>query len=659
MNAIQLFVVRLAARIAPPLRRVLRSAGGTVERLEESNLMLRDMLDDRRVTIQREMQDLREALAMVRGGYEPVAIAEASRGETFWRDQVVSVKESQSSAVVQCVERLAELELALEDRGWKRQLAIGDMEFSRYGLQQIILFCRLYRIKNPIIQRGILVGAYYVFGRGVEVSSDDDAANQVLQDFFDDPRNAAELGHSALCAKEASLYTDGNIFWTFFSDPNDGTTQVRTIDPIEIEEIICNPDDHAQPWFYHRRWTKQNFDIRTGNILPEPAELWYVDLRYDGPKVTEIKGKPVAMDPKTHAYIPVLHRKDGGLEKWHFGLPRAYAALDWARAYKSRLEDYATIARALARFAWGIETQGGQPAIAAFKQTLATTLGNNTDMIEQNPPPTVASTWITGPGNKLTPMNTAGRQANPEEGRRLAHMAYMVFGLPETFFADVSVGTLATATSLDRPTQLKFMRDQESWAENLKIIGMEVLKRSATAANGKLREVYKDRKVTFHMTPARVHGETMWFHEAAAKPKDAGRVTVDVKFPAILEGDIPARVGAIVEAMTLNGFDPTGIDIRTGLGLLMTELGVEDAQGVLEEQLPEAQYKAIINRIALLKAQQEQAMAPPPTPGGEVPAVGAPPHAPMPRKPRPKRIDAKENALIVAVRDLRNAMKGK
>jgi hypothetical protein len=39
-----------------------------------------------------------------------------------------------------------------------------------------------------------------------------------------------------------------------------------------------------------------------------------------------------------------------------------YAALDWARAYKEFLEDWASIAKALSRFAWKSRTRQGNQA---------------------------------------------------------------------------------------------------------------------------------------------------------------------------------------------------------------------------------------------------------------------------------------------------------
>src|SRR5215472_8613148 len=54
---------------------------------------------------------------------------------------------------VELRERLWELELALEDRGWIRETTLAMLEFSRYGVQQLIRISRLYALKNPIIKR--------------------------------------------------------------------------------------------------------------------------------------------------------------------------------------------------------------------------------------------------------------------------------------------------------------------------------------------------------------------------------------------------------------------------------------------------------------------------------------------------------------------------
>ena len=601
MNALQRIAVRLAARIAPPLGAVLRSAGGTVDRLYDQNLVLRDMLDDRREMWNREAQDLREAIAMANGGpwRAPLTLnATFTSSEAASDSTAVAIREG--GAVVALKERLAELELALEDRGWKRQLALANIEFSRYGIQQIILISRLYFIKNPLINRGVLISAYYVFGRGVEISSEDKDANKALDKFFEDPRNSTEVSHIGLVEKDAALQTDGNLFWTLFTSVDDGCVLVRSIDPTEIEEVICDPQDSATPWYYHRRYMEMQFNPSSGLTTPVPQECWYVALGFEPPPgLSEIAGKPLVKDQKTGEFIPILHTKDGGLAKWHFGCPSVYGAIDWARAYRHGLEDYCSMKRAQTRFAWGVETQGGTPAIAAWKQTLATTLANTDSSIEQNPPPVVASALISGPGNKVTPFKVSGLQDSPEELRRILLMVCAHFGLPETFFGDASTGSLATAVSLDRPTELKFKQRQEKWKVVLKLLSGYVLYRASMAPGGALREA----------------------------KKNGAAIKVKVAFPSVLEHDIGGMITAIVNAATLNGFEVSGIDEKVAVRLMLEELGYEEAEELVEKMYPSTgpdKYDP------LRTAEDLGAVAPPPGPPGAPPAPGATPGTPPP-----------------------------
>jgi hypothetical protein len=531
MNRFQRFAVRIATRVAPQLREFFRVAGVREERLSEALTLYRERGQILQDAGDARLAELREAVALQEGSW--------LGGEVSMR-----VRESDAPGVVQCKERLAELELALEDRGWKRVLALADMEFSRWGIQQIILIARLFRVKNPIVQRGILVHCYYVFARSFEISCEDETTNQVVQAFFQDPRNQQELSQTALMEKNAAKWTDGNIFWTIFSDQATGETLVRSLDAIEIQEIITNPDDASETWFYQRAWMSQTFNPTTGVTTPVKKEGWYIDVKYDGPVPPAIKGVEMMKDTGGQ-YIRIKHRKCGAITKWRFGCPRTYAALDWARAYRENLENYASIVKAHRMFAWDVETKGGAPSIAATKQEFATTLANDGTSVEQNPTPVVGSAFIHGPGMKANPVRTAGLTPSPDESRRLAHMAYMVFGLAEHFFADLSTGNLATATSLDRPTELMFIQEQEEWSEDLKDLARIAVQRSKSAPKGRLRE-------------------------AISKGHAKQEVEINVNFPAILEGDLPANIGAVVNAMTLAGSPVTGIDAKTGTRLLLT-----------------------------------------------------------------------------------------
>jgi hypothetical protein len=464
-------------------------------------------------------------------------------------------------AEIKISERLWELELALEDRGWQRQLALSQVEFSRYGIQQIMLISRLYFIKNPVIRRAVLISSDYVFGRGLEITCDDEAANEVIQAFL--VANEKELGHLGLTEKDQTLHTDGNLFFVLFTDEGTGEQSIRTIDATEIDDILTDPDDSSRPLYYKRRWLPRVFDPVAGVNRFQPQEQrWYPAIDNEKPEAI-IGGIEVLVDQ------PVLHMKTGGIAKWIFGCPEVYSAIDWARAYRQYLEDWATVNRALARFTWDVKTQGGVQAVQNLQKVFSTTLGVGTTQPETNPVPPAGSSFVSTKdkqgqsGTSIDPIKT-NIQSSPEQGRRIGLMVCSALGLPETMlFGDTSTGSLATATSLDRPTELKFLQRQELWRAFLQRIITHLLKRSSQAPSGKLREAATDLK----------------------------KLTITIKFPAVLEHDIKQMVEAIVAAVTLNGFSPAKtIDIKTASVMLMSELGVEDPHAVVEEMYPEDTY---------------------------------------------------------------------
>ena len=499
-----------------------------------------------------------------------------------------------------------DIELALQNVEWRREINLSWLEFSRWGIQQIILISRLYYIKNPIVRRLIDVCSIYVFGRGVEISSSDPDADAELKDFFD--RNQKVFGQVGLVDAEKRKYYDGNLFWALFSDKTaSGKTTVRSIDATEIMDIITDPDDTDQPWYYRRVWVARKFDVNTGQIATEHQECYHPALNFlPKEQPAQINNQPVKWD------VPVYHRKDGAVAKWNFGCPKIYPAIDWAKASRRFLEACATVKQALATFAMTITTKGGQQAIEGLKQQLATTVGPSAALWDTNPAPVNASTFVSGPGTELQFMNQSGKGGDPEEVRQFKLMATMVVGVPETFLSDVSTGNLATATTLDRPTELVFLERQEAWREDLVVIAKYVLGVSAAAPGSKFKEALDRRKVNVKdvviMERARALGpdgrmQYVWSKadtsaavtEAAnaAKGKTATTdIEVTVTFPAIREGDMSLRVKAIAEAMTLDnkGGQIVGIDERAGVLMLLQEVGYEDAEELIEEMYPEGEY---------------------------------------------------------------------
>ena len=491
-----------------------------------------------------------------------------------------------------------DIELALQNVEWRRQVNLSWLEFSRWGIQQIILISRLYYLKNPICRRLIDVCAAYVFARGVEVTTNDDAANETLKEFFE--RNKTVMGQNALVAQERSKDTDGNLFWIFFSDQADkGLTSIRTIDATEIADIICNPDDSDSPWYYRRTWDQRTFDPATGVTAVTTQSAWYPALGYEpAARIPTINTIPVKWDN------PVLHRKTGAVAKWHFGCPRIYPMLDWAREARKFLEACASVRQSLSQFALTLTTKGGQQALEGVKAQMSTTVGPTAQIWDQNPPAGRGSTFASGPGTKLEAFKTTGAGFSPEDVRQYKLMCCMVKGVPETFLADVSTGNLATATSLDRPTETMFLELQESWREDLTTIAKYVLDVSKGAPSGALREATRsDFPIRECARKTRKDGRRVY--EKMVPSTESKDIEIQVNFPNIREGDVPSLVQATVEAMTLQNKmgEIVGIDAKAGVRQLYDYLGIEDGDALTEEQYPEGTYE--VDRQAQADAKLE------------------------------------------------------
>lgn len=509
-------------------------------------------------------------------------------------------------------ERLAELEMAIFNDGWARLGQQFEREFSRDAIGQIAYLARLYYLKNPLVRRSVNVQAFYVFGQGVTISHSDEAVRTVIEVFLADAGNQAELTRNqSMLTKERLLQLTGNVFFVLFATP-EGRVQVRSIPLDEIMEIVCDPDDARRPWFYKRVWTRMAIDGE-GTPTQEVKTAWYPDWRYEPKaKLAQIGDAPVRWES------PLYHMRAGGLDDMQFGVAEVYPQIDWAQAYKEFLEDWATLSRAYSRFAHKLSVQGGARGVAAAKSKLATTFAaTGSGGGETNPPPVVGSTFVAGQGVDLTTLRIGGANVSAEDGRRLLLMVAAGAGLPETFYGDASVGTVATAKSLDRPTELQMRSRQTLWADVFRDLLSFVIRKAVQA--GKLPGTVKaDSDGTPTVT---LVGDV--------------KAEATVQFPPLLEHDVAEQVGAIVMAATLDGKSPAGtMNEETLVRLLLTALGVEDVRTVLD---------------ALAKSEP----SPQPSPTGR---GSQEPEGQEADEEQPQAAQA-ESLMVEAVRELRDAVR--
>lgn len=395
-----------------------------------------------------------------------------------------AVQESYQSAIQDLTERLAELELALEDTGWRTIAADTDREFSRAGLRTINRIARLNWLKNPLVKRAVYTQTCYVFGQGITISAYHPDVDDVVQRFVSDPKNRSELfEHQSLMLKETELQLFGNLFFAFFIHPQTGRVRLRSIPPDEVEDIIFNPEDGKDPWYYLRTWSETRLDPGTGQPEYTTRQAYYPDWRH-----TPAGGHPATIGRvPVEADTPVYHLAVNRLGDMSFGVSEIYAACDWAKAYKVFLENWSTIVQSYARFAMTLTTKPGagargvRAAASKLESIMAATAG------ESPPPPATGGTFVQDGSTELKPLRTAGATTSMDDARRLMLMVSSATGIFEHYLTgDPSTGNLATATAMERPMELMFRDRQELWRSVLREILGFVVDCAARAPAGPL-----------------------------------------------------------------------------------------------------------------------------------------------------------------------------
>ena len=196
-----------------------------------------------------------------------------------------------------------------EDRGWQALSQSAERDMTREGLRQVSRFCRVMHASNSLIKRGLNLRAAYVFGNGVGISarSVGDGAEQdvnaLVQEFLDDDHTRAVFtGAQAREQMENALGTDGNVFIALFTTARTGRVEPRTLDVDEISDIITNPEDKSEPWFYRRDFIREQIGERTGRITSRQETVWYPALGHTPKRKNPlIDGHPVQWD------APVYH----------------------------------------------------------------------------------------------------------------------------------------------------------------------------------------------------------------------------------------------------------------------------------------------------------------------------------------------------------------
>lgn len=516
------------------------------------------------------------------GGLRPQAVDESLeqvQGALTWgqvseqMDQMANTIELLEEAVAEA--GFGDVELSMEDREW-RALGFQAMEtFSRAGFTDAARLCRVMAVINPLIKRGLNLRAAYVWGKGgVAVQAraagptDEGSAiqdvNAVVQDFWDDRATQKVLaGASARETNERTLGTDGTLAVACFTKPLTGRVQPRLIPSAEIVDVICNPDDASEVWFYKRVHCRTSYNFEGGRVEDQVTTFYPdIDYRPRGARPTSVGGTLAAGARVGGAQImwdaPIAFLKVNALPDWDYGIGDAFAAIPWARAYKEFLEDWTKLIKALSRFAWRTTSSTKGRASTAAAKIAASAPGTSGDT-------GVGGVAVGGPGmGTLEAIPKSGATIDSQSGKPLAAMVAAGLEVPVVMLlADPGVtGARATAETLDTPTELMAGQRRDVWSDFLGQILDYVIDQAVKAPRGALKgTVTRDE----------------WDREVVDLAGETPR-TIDFDWPDLTEISIKDLVEAIAAA------DDTGkMPQLTTVRLLLQALGVRDVDELIEQ----------------------------------------------------------------------------
>jgi hypothetical protein len=379
-----------------------------------------------------------------------------------------------------------ERELAIEDRGWIN-LTGGGYDPITPSLRPVyVKQSRLYHARDPLAAQAIRIWTDYTFGPGMtwEVDETNKKTKDVLEAFWYSRNNTPILGSRGQRKCSQKLLVDGEIFFALFLGPE---STIRTIDPLEIVEIVTDPEDLEKPMFYRRSWTDAqsrphiDFYRSVFNIKNEPTK--------------NALGQTVSA--ATNSAI-VYHLAFNTISQR--GNPLLLPALDWIKQYRRFLAARVGMMLARTRFAWRKQVTGGAAAVATVKGTL------------QDKTPEAGAVLVENEAVGMEAIQTPQDARNAyDDARMLKLQVCAAVGIPEQYFGDIATGNLATAKTVELPMLKMFQSYQSVWSDAFQDIFDLVLE--------------------YNKVP-----EEDWY--------------VDKDFPAIAPEDVFAAAQAIVQMVT-------------------------------------------------------------------------------------------------------------
>lgn len=383
---------------------------------------------------------------------------------------------------------------------------------------------------SPPAGQAVRLHYTYVVGPGIpKPTAQDEDVQEVIDDWWDDPDNREFTCHEGQCETDTRLQIDGELFIALYTNDEDGHVKCRTVDPLDVQDVITHPDDRKRVLYYRVRVHQDLYDFEQGTVQPHtgPEEyVYFPDWQNTDPD----------RDPFTQQVAPYLAPNGGVMAAFAIGrqglrgISPFVASNVWISQHKKFMENRAIITEALAKIAFVKTVKGGPTVVGAQAAMEQSTLTTNLSSFERNPAPAVGSTLVKNLGVDYEQLKVDSGAANAvQDGEMLAQMLGTGLGWPTHYILmSQEAHTLATSVVMELPVLKAMIDGQTRWSDMLtRLITFALVQ---AAKRGRL------------LVPVRVvHGyEKLMWAEAAPPPNSEAELAEQEELDQTLQ---PATAG--------------------------------------------------------------------------------------------------------------------
>lgn len=252
-------------------------------------------------------------------------------------------------------EGMRELQLALENKGWKSLSGASSLkEFDGLDLDLIKKISdelRAHLTGGALAKRLVELRASFVIGAGgVEY----DGIDNVKRALNDDKNQEVLFGTNGIAELIRAEATDGNIGILV----NKRTKKIRRLPIHRFDALYVNPDDPEDVWFVKERYNRVTVEKPEG----EEVVRWYRTDLCDDPDakkmktITEPGEKPVEISSDWVIVIDSVNGQIGHI----LGTPDLLSSVVWVERYNTFLQTQLQFAQALSAIAVQIKSRGSK-----------------------------------------------------------------------------------------------------------------------------------------------------------------------------------------------------------------------------------------------------------------------------------------------------------